>query len=381
MYFKELELPEIELLPQKMRPQLKPLSAKELAEMKKSLKDDGVLQNLVVSEKRENGKISYVLEAGYTRYALAKELGIKKVPCQVNTLDRVVSLRAGTDAYRRNLTEAERGELVGWVETERELEEEHLRQLREAGQKIEPPAAKTKGKTVVVRASKVDAALKRELEKTKDTLTKKEEQINTLKTEIKDIKEMNKKTIDGLKEDIKTKTTMMSSIAAELKQEKENLEELNFQKKAAEGPAKAEIEKLFKERMKDSTTRVKLLEEELKNANEENETLKEAKEKAENEAAGLIANHSAILYNEREKYRAEHERYLIMMSLNQVNEILEDLIPNHIDKINEYVRRNDVRIEMNQVSDLLGKTEDIMRSVSNAVNSIPLIKETVKNKK
>ncbi len=81
-----------------------PLSESEYADLRQSIKEAGILDSLIL-EKTEEG---YAVLAGYHRKAIAQELGIEEVPCSLaeTTVEIVEALFE--NAYRRQMTEAER---------------------------------------------------------------------------------------------------------------------------------------------------------------------------------------------------------------------------------------------------------------------------------
>lgn len=116
MYFKEIDISKIKPLPEGQRPALPELTNEEYREMKENIQKYGILQNLVVTEERSNGKISaYILQAGYTRFQIAGELEMETVPCNVEDDEFSLALRCSTDAFRRNLSSRDRRELIKYL--------------------------------------------------------------------------------------------------------------------------------------------------------------------------------------------------------------------------------------------------------------------------
>jgi hypothetical protein len=179
MYFKEIPIEQIEepLLLSNSQ-ELPPLSSGELDELRDSVREFGIIQPLVVTENDNGG---YLRRAGKNRYRIARELGMKLVPCYVaGNNDEVTEIRMGlhTDVYRRHLTPEKKNEIVKW-----------LKGLQ--GKNIKPPASPpgSPGKHSKKRSAKASPKSE-EMSKLENKLQKKQERIESLEIELKETEDL-----------------------------------------------------------------------------------------------------------------------------------------------------------------------------------------------
>jgi ParB-like chromosome segregation protein Spo0J len=81
-----------------------PLSESEYADLRQSIREAGILDSLIL-EKSEEG---YIILSGHHRKAIAEELGIEEVRCSVAETPAEIVEALFENAYRRQMTEAER---------------------------------------------------------------------------------------------------------------------------------------------------------------------------------------------------------------------------------------------------------------------------------
>ncbi len=81
-----------------------PLSESEYADLRQSIKEAGILDSLIL-EKSEEG---YTILSGYHRKTIAQELRIEEVPCSLAETPAEIVEALFENAYRRQMTEAER---------------------------------------------------------------------------------------------------------------------------------------------------------------------------------------------------------------------------------------------------------------------------------
>ena len=85
-----------------------PLSEPEYADLRESIREAGVLDNLILDR---NGD-GYVILSGHHRKAIARELGLEEVPCSLAETPAEIVEALFENANRRQMTEAERKEKI-----------------------------------------------------------------------------------------------------------------------------------------------------------------------------------------------------------------------------------------------------------------------------
>ncbi len=96
-------LPVEKIVPEENR--FKSLDDELFEKLVESIKSYGILEPLIVSRGKEDGL--YVLIQGHQRYAAAKQLGLKEIPCKMIEDKDVVGARYDVNLYRRHLDERE----------------------------------------------------------------------------------------------------------------------------------------------------------------------------------------------------------------------------------------------------------------------------------
>jgi ParB-like chromosome segregation protein Spo0J len=84
-----------------------PLSDSELADLKESIREGGIVDPLLVDRDGEN---FYVILAGHHRKMIAQQLGLEAVPCQLAETVPEIMAALFNNAARRQMTEEERQE-------------------------------------------------------------------------------------------------------------------------------------------------------------------------------------------------------------------------------------------------------------------------------
>ncbi len=213
---------------------------REVEELAKSIKENGLMHNLVV-RKKDDG--TYEILSGERRYRALKSLGYEKIPCQVkenlNDLDAELML-IQANAEQRELTPSEKMEGIKRLEA-------IYKQKRNNGEKLQGKTRDLIGKDLglsgvqVGRYKKVDKDLipdlKEKLDKEEITLT----QAHTLSSLTKDeqeiiheeIKDLNAKQhreeietlVEGIKQPVKSELDkqiideMYPTVSKEVKEE------------------------------------------------------------------------------------------------------------------------------------------------------------------
>jgi ParB-like chromosome segregation protein Spo0J len=93
---------------QKYKELFSPLSESEYADLRESVREAGVLNDLIV----EKGEEGYIILSGHHRKAVAQELGMEEVPCSLAETRGEILEALFDNASRRQMTEAERKEKV-----------------------------------------------------------------------------------------------------------------------------------------------------------------------------------------------------------------------------------------------------------------------------
>ncbi len=85
-----------------------PLSESEYVDLRQSIREAGVLDNLILERDGEG----YVILSGHHRKAVAQELGLEEVPCSLAETSGEIVEALFENANRRQMTEAERKERI-----------------------------------------------------------------------------------------------------------------------------------------------------------------------------------------------------------------------------------------------------------------------------
>lgn len=295
MYFKEIDISKIKPLPEGQRPALPELTNEEYREMKENIQKYGILQNLVVTEERSNGKISaYILQAGYTRFQIAGELEMETVPCNVEDDEFSLALRCSTDAFRRNLSSRDRRELIKYL-----------------------GYAEEGDGTGKHRKYSTDSP---EVQKLKQEIEENSKKIKAMEAELEESNRIALENIDGLKEQIEASkkqevnmTETLKSVRTLLKTEQENFKRFKADLKekkfvgSDDDPSKREIEKRIKEGVKDAEKQVERAQALLEAERKKSEELAEKLQREESRLKSINANQNAIMARNREIFWAHYE--------------------------------------------------------------------------
>lgn len=119
---KEIELNKIKANPNQPR---KTFDPEALSELSQSIKNQGVLQPLLVEE---IAKDSYVIVAGERRYRASKLAGLTTVPCMVRTFSDVQRMEVSLieNIQRENLNPVEEAQAYQYLLTKQEIKQEEL---------------------------------------------------------------------------------------------------------------------------------------------------------------------------------------------------------------------------------------------------------------
>ena len=201
MYIKEILLENVKLIPPSDRITFPEYKKENFQNLKKSIKENGILQSLLVI--RSDDDDHYVLLAGYNRYKIAKEIGLKTIPCTVVTnlkghsISYSIGLGLTTDIDRRHLSP---DEISGILAQHQEMESRQMSEPSPGGEAIEdqkptadqPSAVKGEGAKKTSKpspgkpgtdADMLIADLKAKITKLQTAAKKKDGSIKTLEEE------------------------------------------------------------------------------------------------------------------------------------------------------------------------------------------------------
>ena len=361
MYFKEIPIEQIEepLLLSNSQ-ELPPLSSGELDELRDSVREFGIIQPLVVTVNDNGG---YLRRAGKSRYRIARELGMKLVPCYVaGNNDEVTEIRMGlhTDVYRRHLTPEKKNEIVKW-----------LKGLQ--GENIKPPASPPRSPGNHSKKRSAKASVKNEeMSKLENKLQKKQERIESLEIELKETEDLHNIRTENLEKEIKSKKDDIKGLRDELQRARDDAEEARFQKTQENGPTKDEIVKKLQNDVEDANNRANRISDELEKKRKQMEDLDAELKKAQSESAHIVREHVAILYKEKQIHVIGYESYHIRRSLAEIQNQIEEEIQTRMKKIDDLVKN--IKIHFDR-KDLLNALEATKNSLDMAIKSLAEIPE------
>ena len=361
MYFKEIPIEQIEepLLLSNSQ-ELPPLSSGELDELRDSIREFGIIQPLVVTENDNGG---YLRRAGNNRYRIARELGMKVVPCYVaGNTDEVTEIRMGlhTDVYRRHLTPEKKNEIVKW-----------LKGLQ--GENIKPPASPPRSPGNHSKKRSAKASLKsEEMSKLENKLQNKQERIESLEIELKETEDLHNIRTENLEKEIKSKKDDIKGLRDELQRARDDAEEARFQKTQVNGPTKDEIVKKLQNDVEDANNRANRISDELEKKRKQTEGLDAELKKAQSESAHIVREHVAILYKEKQIHVIGYESYHIRRSLAEIQNQIEEEIQTRMKKIDDLVKNIKIHFDKD---DLLNALELTKNSLDMAIKSLAEIPE------
>ena len=313
MYYKEIFIDQIMLLPQSALPPLPSMSSDELDELKRSIQEFGILQPLIVTV---NSDDKYLLQAGHNRLRIAQELGLSTIPCFVALRNDDINdmlMGSHTDGFRRHLTPSQKNELLIW----------------QAGiNKIKKFTSK-KPNTSISSSSEDESALLKKI------INQKEDMIKNLQNEL----ESKKKTFTEKEADLKIelieKKEQIKDLKEEYKRAIEDAEEIRYQSNQTEPSDDEKITKLQKD-LDDTNKRANRISEELNTARRKQETLEESLRKEKNKNISITAGIHATLYHLRRETIAQGK-------LRAARELLEDT-QKIIAEVADIVKRDEVYV-------------------------------------
>ena len=360
MYFKEIPIEQIEEPLLSNSQELPPLSSGELDELRDSIREFGIIQPLIVTVNDNGG---YLRRAGKNRYRIARELGMKLVPCYVaGNTDEVTEIRMGvhTDVFRRHLTPEKKNEIVKW-----------LKGLQ--GKNIKPPASPpgSPGKHSKKRSAKASVK-NEEISKLENKLQKKQERIESLEIELKETEDLHNIRTENLEKEIKSKKDDIKGLRDELQRARDDAEEARFQKTQENGPTKDEIVKKLQNDVEDANNRANRISDELEKKRKQMEDLDAELKKAQSESAHIVREHVAILYKEKQVHVIGYESYHIRRSLAEIQNQIEEEIQTRMKKIDDLVKNIKIHFDKD---DLLNALELTKNSLDMAIKSLAEIPE------
>jgi len=330
MYYKDIFVDKIKLLPQTDLPPLPPLSSSELDELRHSITTYGILQPLLVTTKGDDG---YILQAGYNRFRVAQELGIDVVPCCVAVkTDDITDILMGsdTDGFRRHLTPDQKNELLLWQDGKIKIKK---RTSRKPNSSISPSSDDESAllKTIINENEEMIKNLQNELNNNKKTFTEKEDEF--------------KKEIEAKKKEIK-------ALKEEHDRAVEDAETIRYQRNQTEPSNNERIKKLQKD-LNDANKRATRTSKELETAKQKRASLEENLCKEKNKNISITAGINATLYHLRRETIAQSK-------LRAARELLEDT-QKIISEVADIVKRDEVSVDTKPFLTLLEKlTEKVL---------------------
>jgi hypothetical protein len=313
VYYKEILIDQIELLPQSELPPLPSMSSDELDELKESVQEFGILQPLIVTVIRDD---KYLLQAGHNRLRIAQELGLSIIPCIVALWNDDVNdtlMGSHTDGFRRHLTPDQKNELLIW--------QTGLKKIKK--RKPRKPNAS-------MSSSSEDESLLKKI------INQKEEMIKNLQKELENKKNIFTEKEAALKKEITQKKEQIKVLKEEYKRAIEDAEEIRYQGNQTEPSDDKRITKLQKD-IDDANKRAERISEELKSARKKQETLEESLRKEKNNKISITAGINAQLYHLRRETIAQGK-------LRAAKELLEDT-QKIIAEVADIVKRDEVCID------------------------------------
>ena len=332
MYYKDIFVDKIKLLPQAELPPLPPLSSSELDELRHSIKKYGILQPLLVTI---NGADEYLLQAGYNRLRVAQELDLDVVPCCVAVkTDDITDILMGsdTDGFRRHLTPDQKQELLMW----------------QKGLKIIKKKKLKKPNTPMYSSTEDEAVLLKKI------INKKEEMIKNLQNELNNNKKTFTEKETEFKKEIEEKKKEIKSLKEEHDRAIEDAETIRYQKNQTEPSDNEKIKKLQKD-LNDANNRANRISEELGTAKEKRADLEESLRKEKNKNISITAGINATLYHLRRETIAQGK-------LRAARELLEDT-QKIIIEVADIVKRDEVSVDTNPFLTLLEKLNEKVSAI------------------
>jgi len=364
MYFKEIPIEQIEepLLLSNSQ-ELPPLSSGELDELRDSVREFGIIQPLIVTVNDNGG---YLRRAGKNRYRIARELGMKLVPCYVaGNNDEVTEIRMGlhTDVYRRHLTPEKKNEIVKW-----------LKGLQ--GKNTKPPASPpgSPGKHSKKRSAKASPKSE-EMSKLENKLQKKQERIESLEIELKETEDLHNIRTENLEKEIKSKKDDIKGLRDELQRARDDAEEARFQKTQVNGPTKDEIVKKLQNDVEDANNRANRISDELEKKRKQMEGLDAELKKAQSESAHIVREHVAILYKEKQIHVIGYESYHIRRSLAEIQNQIEEEIQTRMKNIDDLVKNIKIHFDKKELLNALEATKNSLDMAIKSLAEIPEYQE------
>jgi ParB-like chromosome segregation protein Spo0J len=324
MYYKEISIDLIKLLPQSKLPPLPSMSSDELDALKESIQEFGILQPLVVTV---NGDDKYLLQAGHNRLRIAQELGLSIIPCFVALRnDDITDILMGshTDGFRRHLTPSQRKELLIWQIGVRKIKKRTSKKTNASASSSSEDESALLKKIISEKETMIEN-LQIELDSKNKTFTEKE---SNYKIEIAEKKEK----IKELKEEYKKAIV--------------DAEDIKYQSNQTEPSDNERITKL-QEDLDDANERANRISEELETARKKQETLEESLRKEKNKNIGITAGIHATLYHLRRETIAQGK-------LRAAKELLEDT-QKIIAEVADIVKRDEVHVNTESFLTILEK--------------------------
>ena len=333
MYYKDIFVRQIKLLSQTELPPLPPLSSSELDELRESIKKYGILQPLLVTAESDD---AYLLQSGYNRLRVARELDLHVVPCCVSTkTDGVTGILMGsdTDGFRRHLTPDQKKELLLW--------QKGLKLVK----KPSPP----------LKSRSLPPSKDNESIMMKNVINEQKELIKNLRHEMDATKKVFNQKIESLDEDLKAKKKKIKELREIHQRAKDDIEEARF-KYHEEAPTDDERVKKLEDDLREANERANRVLAELEGAREETEKIEDQLCKEKNARKSITAGLHARLYRQRQEDKARDK-------LRVAEGLLEDT-QRMLDEVADIVRRDEVCVD----------TEAFVTSIkklTEAVSAIP----------
>jgi hypothetical protein len=332
MYYKEIPIDQIKLLPQSKLPPLPSMSSDELNELKKSILEFGILHPLIVTVTSDD---TYLLQAGHNRLRIAQELGLSIIPCFVALkTDDITDILMGshTDVFRRHLTPSQRKELLIW----------------QIGVKKIKKRTSKKTNTSTSSSSEDEAALLKKI------ISEKETMIENLQIELDSKNKAFTEKESNYKIEIAEKKNKIKELKEEYKKAIVDAEDIRYQSNQTEPSDNERITKL-QEDLDDANNRANRISAELETAKQKRADLEESLRKEKNKNISITAGINATLYHLRRETIAQGK-------LRAARELLEDT-QKIIIEVADIVKRDEVSIDTKPFLTLLKKLGETVSAI------------------
>ena len=319
---------------QEYRELFSPLSESEYEDLRQSVRNGGIVNDLIV----EKGAEGYVILSGHHRKAVAEELGIEEVPCSLAETPEEIVEALFDNASRRQLTEAERRAKIQEKEgVQDRFFEEHLipeiyslykegkidRRSIDEFLDAEPEVQRSILQCLSIEREVVPDALLEKHEREVESITRRySEDIEVLRKKVTAAEAEKKKAQEALTENGKELERIREKVEETMAKYKKNKDQIT---KEVEKEIKKEIEDLKKER-ETREAAMKTKQDEIEGLNGEIKSLKDKIYGSDAQVALWKHEIARVreLYDENVAYYSNPA--LIEIQLQVISEFVESLV-------------------------------------------------------